>query len=147
MDMKLRKLTETQTRDMVRLREQGMSYHKIAQKFGVADNTVRCHTQPGWKEKHRDRFRKKYVDGVLANIKRPRPADGRCELCGRDCDKKKHRLNYHHWDPDDFGKGLWLCHGCHITANLLEGGVAERYERLKKNVEQSASSGSECVQV
>lgn len=141
---KLRKLTETQVAAMVRLKELGMSYREIAQIFGVAAGTVRCHTQPGWKEKHRDRFRNKYVyvgrEQVLTLVKRPRPNDGCCELCDRDCDGIGWRLYYHHWDDKDFSKGLWLCGPCHTLATLVEKGLSRRYAELKRNIEEQSAN-------
>ena len=40
--------------------------------------------------------------------KRDRPTEGKCELCEvGECSM------YHHWDPNDPNKGVWVCGRCH----------------------------------
>lgn len=66
---------------------------------------------------------------VRAPGKRPRPRV--CELCG-----VVSRLEYHHWDEEDFSKGLWLCWRCHTFAEGVDAGLSEdNYLRLKQKIE------------
>ncbi len=58
----------------------------------------------------------------LKGNKRPRPIDGKCELCHLE----RKFLAYHHWDDKDISKGIWCCHFCH--------GVAETIDRIHNKI-------------
>lgn len=65
-------------------------------------------------------------------IEGKRSHPGSCEMCQR----SDRRLAYHHWDNEDFTKGLWLCLPCHNIAEAVEKGIAERYMKRKTEVAQ-----------
>ena len=79
------------------------------------------------------------TDGrVIKGRKRRRPIDGICELCGRECDKEKKQLAYHHWDDENMLKGVWVCAKCHVF--IEKSSPIEELERrimeLEKNKEK-----------
>jgi len=51
--------------------------------------------------------------------KRDFPKDNLCELC-QEKPIRKSKLAYHHWDDDDFKKGLWICWECHMIVTVKE---------------------------
>ena len=65
--------------------------------------------------------------------KRDRPTDNMCEICGAiNC------KDYHHWDNDALGKGLWLCRICHAFAERFDTygkAFIEKYLSLKRQDE------------
>jgi hypothetical protein len=58
--------------------------------------------------------------------KRERP--DHCELCNESCEI----LDWHHWDPNNLNKGIWVCKKCHPLAEYLDGYEDKEYlERFK----------------
>ena len=68
-----------------------------------------------------------------------RPKTEKCELCSG-----TGFLSYHHWVNitmlnDGLLPGLWLCHKCHIFAELVDKGMIDIYVRKKKIAEYEVS--------
>lgn len=59
----------------------------------------------------------RYISGLN---KREHP--GKCEICNT-----KTRLYYHHWDNNNYSKGMWLCMRCHLKAECLEKMITEKF--------------------
>ena len=58
-----------------------------------------------------------------------RPYTSNCEICG-----KNTKVVYHHWDDNDYSKGLWLCLRCHNVAEGVEQGIDQKYIELKRQM-------------
>jgi hypothetical protein len=72
-----------------------------------------------------------YVTGLN---KRPYP--GSCEICKGENSK----LCYHHWDDNNYSKGIWVCVKCHTFVEMIEkdmpiNELVEIYKGLKKEIE------------
>ncbi len=63
--------------------------------------------------------------------KRAYPDNQLCEVCGY----RNLRLSYHHWNDNDFSKGLWVCYSCHIAITKFERGTIAKYQTLKINMD------------
>ncbi len=59
--------------------------------------------------------------------KRHYPFDEKCEVCGRG----QRRLGYHHWDDNDYSKGIWVCIPCHNLAEGFDAGRVGIYANMK----------------
>jgi len=64
--------------------------------------------------------------------KQPYPTTGKCQLCGKDRNKKgeKLRLHWHHWDDNDPERGVWCCAPCHTYAGMID---KHEDKRIKAN--------------
>ena len=78
--------------------------------------------------KHHIGTGKKGVRYIDAPDKRLKPV--LCELCSR-CLK----LGYHHWNDKIPSMGLWLCPSCHHFAEKFDKGYANKYIRIKADME------------
>ena len=63
---------------------------------------------------------------------------GFCELCKA----KGLKLNYHHWDNENYNKGVWLCYRCHILSEMVESSLniqelVDKYISLKNKLDTS----------
>jgi hypothetical protein len=112
-----------------------------------------CHkkTVRKWEERHpefkerikirrKNKLRKtsiRYGNGndIKNIIKRNYPKDEKCEICK----KNGKRLVYHHWDNDNFLKGIWICNRCHIAAHWLEEHNPNLFYNLKSKIELLSS--------
>jgi len=61
---------------------------------------------------------------------------GFCELCKEEGLK----LNYHHWDNENYNKGVWLCYRCHVLSEMVESGLnipglVSKYISLKNELD------------
>jgi len=65
----------------------------------------------------------------LYGDKRPYPLTGTCEVC-----QHPSFLAYHHWDDTDISLGMWLCHLCHIIAEVHDQKSIKIVKRLKKYI-------------
>jgi len=82
---------------------------------------------------HRENYLYMNNRPIRVSGKRPRPE--LCELCNRD----SRRLVYHHWDDENYSKGLWLCWRCHNVAEAADVGIlSDRYLELKQVVDKEA---------
>ncbi len=91
--------------------------------------------------KKRDYRRKNYImlkrNGKLiyqrAEDRRPWPEDDACEFCGL----VPKKLPYHHWDDNDFSKGLYLCPPHHTFAELVDNipDVSAKYLKLRADLD------------
>ncbi len=87
------------------------------------------------KKKQNDTHRKYYlvIKGKrVKGIKRPFPADGKCEVCP----KKPKFLHYHHWDDSNFQRGIWLCDWCHILAEKVDDNLHTKYLQLREKIDE-----------
>lgn len=75
---------------------------------------------------------------ILKGKKRKRPKDGICELCGRECDKEKKQLSYHHWDDNNLLKGIWVCYKCHGFVEGFMPELGEKWLSLKEKIDKEA---------
>ncbi len=92
-----------------------------------------------WKERNRDYKRANYImrrktngDTRYLKVVNKRPYSPICEICSRE-----RRTVYHHWDNNDYSKGLWLCGACHSAAEGVEKGLSTRYTELKRELEEA----------
>jgi len=74
---------------------------------------------------------------VIIKVKK-RPWTGVCELCRRARFTEENKegyngqLDWHHWDDNNPGLGMWLCHVCHQFAGGIEHGLkVNDYLKLK----------------
>jgi hypothetical protein len=67
-------------------------------------------------------------------VQNKRPYTGFCELCLKSKDNFK-KLVYHHWNDEDFSKGLWLCQKCHNIAENTENELSRKYLELKNKID------------
>lgn len=151
------KLTKEQIASIPEMKAGGATYKEIAELFEATLSAVRVHgissEDPDktnlelWlkthKESNRELYRSNYVGSIRegkhkcfrALNKRPRPEDGACELCR----KPTRKLNYHHWDDEDFSKGMYLCNICHMFAEAVDKGVSEgEYFSLKDRIDRES---------
>lgn len=91
-------------------------------------------------EYKREYYRKGYIGQVIGGKLVMVPAPGKrtrpevCELCGR-----VRKLLYHHWDDENYSRGLWLCLRCHNVAEAADVGVlSDKYLDLKRAVDKEA---------
>lgn len=61
--MRAKKVTEEMVRQLKEAREQGLSYAKLAEKFGLAVTTVRGHLSEEFAEQRRQWLRKSNANG------------------------------------------------------------------------------------
>lgn len=149
-NMGRKKISDIKVSNMKKLSDLGLSASKIARIVGVNRVTVCDYTIPGYYEKRKKNltaYRRETVLGtgdyrnvttIYGLSKRPHP--GRCEVCEGFQDKK---LNYHHWDDEHPGLGIWLCFWCHAVAELIDRNVnvnelAERYSAIRAQVEKNS---------
>ncbi len=118
---------ELRRRNVAKLKELGYTYKAIGSIYGVSDATAYYWLCGGRRssDKHRN---KTYF--------RPKPPDGRCEVCGRVPVPPKHVLQHHHWDHEKPNVGIWVCSTCHFMVELLdkEPGLAKKYLDLKRSI-------------
>jgi len=116
---------------------------------GLARNCKKCHTirSREWGKKNPERLRERtrnYMrkhrignpNGDYRHVqnKREYPSDNKCEICKRD---KPLKLGYHHWNDNDFSKGMWICRMCHFAVHWLELHDQSEYFNLKNKINQS----------
>ena len=90
----------------------------------------------------RRNFRRKYRLGQANNVVLKvvkRDWTGKCELCN----KENIKLDYHHWDNNNFMKGLWLCRACHWIAEDIDSlkdpqSKSNKYLKLKETIEEGS---------
>lgn len=80
---------------------------------------------------------KRLSDGSVRQIRviGKRKRTEQCEMCRKSGENK--RLVYHHWDDEDYSKGLWICQRCHNIAEGVEAGYAMNYEILKRKINET----------
>lgn len=55
-----------------------------------------------------------------------------CEVCN----KQKNRLEYHHWDNNNYNKGIWVCGRCHRGCEIIDDNLHSKYIELKQRIEK-----------
>lgn len=79
-------------------------------------------------------------DGKVVRVKiNKRPYPGFCEVCKK---KQEKYLNYHHWDDQNPGRGVWACMTCHRIIEIFDSGCLDElltnYRRLKGRIEDES---------
>jgi len=152
-------LTQEEVDKILELYKKDPCTSRVARALGITKMTVRNHTQPDWKIKHRkgivarNRSYKVHArdnEGKHKNfytVKRPRPYT--CELCEgllKDQGNDK-RIYWHHWDDIDPSKGIWVCFRCHRFCEAIEHGLTvehfNRYLGLRKEFNGNGDNPSE----
>lgn len=151
------KLTKEQIAAIPEMKAGGASYKEIGELLGVTLGAARAHgislSDPSktnlelWLEIHKESNREYYRNNFVGSVregkfkhsrspgKRPRPEDEACELCSR----IPSRLHYHHWDDEDYSKGMWLCVVCHMFGEGIDKGCSEgAYYRLKDRIDRES---------
>jgi hypothetical protein len=90
-----------------------------------------------YREKERNKMRKTRISQNRKDIhgiknKRPYPVPQRCEICN-----EEKRLVYHHWNNNNFSKGMWICQKCHNAAHWLETFKPSLFYDLKHKIDSS----------
>lgn len=108
-----------------------------------------CHTKMNqkWIENNREYVRERTrnymrkhrigqssIDFRNVKNKRNYPINNKCELCSETV-----RLIYHHWNDNDFSKGIWICRKCHFACHWLEKYDSNIYFDLKNQITSSTS--------
>lgn len=76
----------------------------------------------------------KYYNGLN---KRQRP-DDICEVCNR----KVHKLDYHHWDDSNLNVGIWVCPSCHRMCEQIDKGFDSAYKIKRQQITEEVKDGS-----
>ena len=124
------------------LRSQGYLIREIASELGISSSVVRRHLNPEYASKYREtrrlnRGKTSVMTTVNGKHKRLYGLYGRrakpntCEVCS----KAGFRISWHHWDPEDLLKGLWVCTACHSGIRFVDMHLVETYLRLRSQVE------------
>lgn len=135
-----------------KLKDESEFYRDKSKTDGLALECKECMKErvKRWRARHRERnnrvqkkwqrkYRVRSKSGGFGGRKRRRPKEGRCELCGRDCDAEKKLLSYHHWDDENLMKGIWVCYKYHGLIEIGEQAyeLLARWYKMKEEIEMS----------
>ncbi len=118
---------EIRKRNITKLRWLGYTFKEIGLMYEASDTTVYY-----WLRGNRRAGKRR--DATL--YFRPKPKDGKCEICGNSPPQKKPDLSHHCWDPKEPSVGIWMCWKCLGMMHILDSnpGLAKRYFDLKRAI-------------